>query len=298
MDPIITLYERVPAPPQSLPPTLAERYGGGLVVPEPAPGARPYVIANFVETLDGVISFTEPGHAGGGEISGFNEPDHMVMGLLRARADAVIFGTGTLHQDSGHVRTAPFVYPDLADDYAALRRHLGRASLHPLNVVVTASGHVNLAEPTFHHPDLRVIIATTPAGHAYLSRSPLPPAVEARVVGAPDTPASAGQDTGVDPLALLTLLGHEYGVRVALHEGGPTLLGAFLAAGALDEIFLTLAPQVAGRDRASQRPALVEGHAFSPGAAPWSRLESVKRAGEHLFLRYAVVRGQEASGEG
>jgi riboflavin biosynthesis pyrimidine reductase len=314
VDPIVTLYERTPVPASSLPPELAERYGGGLVVPERGPGGRPYVIANFVETVDGVTSFAVPGHFGGGDISGFNEPDRVVMGLLRARADAVIFGSGTLHEDSGHVRTAPFVYPDLADAYAALRRQIGRGEPHPLNVVVSASGHVDLAEPTFHHPVLRVLIATTPAGHARLADTSLPPGVEVRVVsGAPDrseelhpTPGAADGGvqpaaplpiaTGVDPAALLAMLGREYGVRVALHEGGPHLLAAFLAAGLLDELFLTLAPQFAGRAPGAERPALLEGHAFAPGAAPWGQLLSVKRAGEHLFLRYAIEHAETREG--
>lgn len=282
IDSIITLYERDPAPVSTLPPALAERYGGGLVVPEAAANGRPYVIANFVETVDGVISFTEPGSVGGGPISGFSAPDHMVMGVLRARADAVIFGTGTLHQDAGHVRTAPFVYPALAAEYAALRQQLGRTEPYPLNVVVSASGRVDLDEPTFHHPGLRVLIATTTAGHDRLGGATLPPGVVVRVV--------SEVAAGVDPVGVLDLLAREYGVRVALHEGGPRLLAAFAAAGALDELFLTLAPQLAGRAPGAERPALLEGHAFAPGMAPWGRLLSVKRAGEHLFLRYGFER--------
>ncbi len=309
MGPIVTLYERESVPADSLPPDLAERYGGGLVVPEAGPGGRPYVIANFVETVDGVTSFAEPGHAGGGDISGFSEPDRMVMGLLRARADAVIFGSGTLHQDSGHVRTAPYIYPELADAYAALRRRLGRAEPPPLNVVVSASGRVDLAEPTFHTPDLRALIATTAAGRARLVAAGLPPGVEALAVGgSSDTedldPAPGAADggvqpatalvaaVGVDPAALLDALGREYRVRVALHEGGPHLLAAFLAAGVVDELFLTLAPQLAGRAAGADRPGLLEGHAFEPGAAPWGRLLSVKRAADHLFLRYTFERAR------
>lgn len=305
MDAITTLYEREPAPTATLTPTLAASYGGGLALPEHGPGGRPYVIANFVATVDGVISYMEPGRAGGGDISGFSEPDHLVMGLLRARADAVIFGTGSLHQDAGHVRTAPFVYPALAADYRALRQQLGRTEPHPLNVVVSASGRVDLAEPTFHQPDLRVLIATTTAGRDRLTGATLPRGVVVRVVddielgsavwdAAADVAATGGAEPvaprqaggGVSPAGLLTLLAREYGVRVALHEGGPRLLASFLAAGALDELFLTLAPQLVGRAPGAERLALVEGHAFAPGLAPWGRLLSVKRAGEHLFLRY------------
>jgi riboflavin biosynthesis pyrimidine reductase len=305
---IRTLYERDPAPARSLPDSLERLYDGGLLIPDVGPGGRPYVVANFVATLDGVTSFTGPGQAGGGSVSGFNEADHMVMGLLRAYADAVIFGTGTLHEDSGHVRTAAFVYPPLAAEYAELRRQRRRATPNALNVVVSASGRVNLDEPTFHQPDLHVLIATTVAGAARLAEAALPEGVEVRVIGgtsaAPEEfhPApgaadgglaldvSSGPGAGVDPAALLELLAHEYGVRVALHEGGPHLLASFLAAGMLDELFLTLAPQLAGRAPELPRPALLEGHAFQPDAAPWSTLLSLKRAGSHLLLRYALRR--------
>ncbi|HCJ33407.1 MAG TPA: hypothetical protein DHV65_03790, partial [Ktedonobacter sp.] len=56
----------------------------------------PYVVGNFVTTLDGVVALNEPGHVSGGDISGYNHHDQMVMGLLRAIADAVIVGAGTL----------------------------------------------------------------------------------------------------------------------------------------------------------------------------------------------------------
>ena len=72
-----------------------------------------------------------------------------------------------------------------------------------------------------------------------------------------------------------------------LVEGGPQLLGDFLAEGLLDELFLTLAPQIAGRDTSSGRPGLVTGQRFAPEHPLWGTLVSVKRAASHLFLRYA-----------
>src|SRR6476661_8043466 len=125
MEPIQTLYEREPAPTDTLPAPLREMYGGGLAFP-PARDDRPYVIANFVSTLDGVISYDLPGQRGGGPISGENEADHAIMGLLRASADAVIFGAKSLSEDSGHVRTPAFIYPPLAYEYAELRAHHGQ----------------------------------------------------------------------------------------------------------------------------------------------------------------------------
>jgi len=285
MHPLNTLYEREPEPAETLAPTLADRYGGGFVVAE-GTAARPYVLANFVSTLDGVVSYNRPGESGGGPVSGESDEDHMVMGLLRARADAVIFGAGSLHGDSGHVRTPAFIYPALAEEYAAYRERLGRTGL-PLNVVVSGSGRVDLREPTFHTPGLHVLIATTATGATRLASDTLPPGVEVRAITDTESDTTA-ESIPLD--ALLELLGRDYAVRVALTEGGPKLLAGFVTAGALDELFLTLAPQLAGRDAANPRLALVEGLAFSPATAPWSELISLKRAGSHLLLRYRFQR--------
>ena len=287
---IQTLYEREPEPAETLPSTLADRYDGGLVVPEGA-AERPYVLANFVSTLDGVVSFGTPGESGGGPISGESDGDHLVMGLLRARADAVIFGAGSLHEDSGHVRTPAFIYPALAGEYAAYRERMGRAGL-PLNVVVSGSGRVDFREPTFSEPGLRVLIATTAAGAIHLDGQALPPGVDVRVVEktAYDTPSG-----GVALGTLLALLGRDYGVRVALTEGGPRLLAGFVEPRLLDELFLTLSPQVAGRAPGVPRLALLEGLAFAPRTAPWGELVSLKRAGSHLLLRYRFHDAHRAS---
>src|SRR5262245_33261293 len=104
MDPIVTLYEREQEPRETLPAALAALYDGGLVIRE-GTAEHPYVIANFVETIDGVVSFGLPGQEGGGAISGENEADHAAMGLLRAVADAVIFGAGSLRVEIGHIHT-------------------------------------------------------------------------------------------------------------------------------------------------------------------------------------------------
>jgi riboflavin biosynthesis pyrimidine reductase len=286
MEMVQTLYERDPAPIGALSAPLAEMYGGELAFPQ-VRADRPHVIANFVGTLDGVVSYESPGRRGGGPISGENEADHAIMGLLRASADAVLFGAKSLSEDSGHVRTPAFIYPPLASAYAELRASREQPLL-PLNVVVSGSGAVDLNEPNFHHPGLRVLIATTKAGAAHLGQRELPAGVTALVVE--ETTGGA-----VAPGPLLAALRRDYGVRLAVHEGGPSLFTSFLRAGCLDELFLTLAPQLAGRDKETQRPALVEGYAFSPERAPWSDLLSVKRAGGHLFLRYQLRASLRAS---
>ena len=254
---------------------LRELYGGGLGFP--APPERPYVITNFVETLDGVVSFGLPGRSGGGEISGFDAADQFVMGLLRACADAVVFASGTLHGDSGHVRTPAFIYPAASELYASLRAERGGRTSLPLNVIVTGSGRLELAEPTFHTPGLETLVVTTEEGERRLRAN--------HGEGLRVTRVRAVADRGPVPPAEVTgLLHREHGVRLLLHEGGPRLHGSFLAAGLVDEMFVTVAPQVAGRDEDPRR-GLAEGTAFLPETAPWFELESVKRAGQHLFLR-------------
>ena len=281
MEPIVTLYERAPASPATLPPTLATLYGGGLVLPQ-GKAERPYVIANFVETLDGVVAYNTADQTGGGAISGDNAQDKMVMGLLRASADAVIFGSNSLRIDADHLHIPSFIFPALTNDYDALRGQNGRQV--PLSVIMTASGRINFDDRTFHTRGLKAIIATTTRGAARLSQKTVPEGTDVRVVEMDD---AANQAT-VSPRATLALLAREYGVRVALYEGGPTLLASFLREQQLDELFVTLAPHLVGRTNDLQRLSLVQGHAFIPGDAPQGTLQSVKLAGSYLLLRYSI----------
>jgi hypothetical protein len=150
---IITLYERTgPLTAETrLPESIAALYDRGL---EFAfwPNGRPLIIGNFVRTLDGIVSFKIPHQSGGGVISGGNEEDRFIMALLRTCADAVMVGTGTLHEDSGHLWTSEFIYPSMADRFVELRTRLRKKSPHPLTVIVSGSGHVNLAEKCSGQP--------------------------------------------------------------------------------------------------------------------------------------------------
>lgn len=285
MEPIVTLYEREAAAITTLPPVLATSYGGGFTLPVQDVDARPYVIANFVETLDGIISYNAPGQLDSRLISGDNAQDKMVMGLLRASADAVIFGSNPLQEDDEHLHIPPFIAPAFATEYDALRVQNGQKERWPISVIMTRSGHINLKQKTLHTPGLRVVIATTEQGSAYLAQQVLPEGIAVRIVEV------SGEDaTALAPEGMLQMLAHDYGVKVALYEGGPTLLASFLAEGVIDELFLTVAPQIVGHEGALHRLALVEGHAFQPKDALWTTLLSVKLAGSHLLLRYRFAR--------
>jgi riboflavin biosynthesis pyrimidine reductase len=284
MEPIITLYEREPVSGDTLPATLAVHYGGGLRIPQELADGLPYTIANFVETLDGVVSYNAVGQTGGGVISGNNVQDQMVMGLLRAYVDAVIVGTGSLRQDANHLHTPAGIFPGLAHEYTELRERLHKAEQEPMSVVVTASGRIDLDDATFHTAGLRSLIVTTAQGYEFLAQRTIPQGTEVRVVG---SQVSATHDE-VDLREALALLAHEYGVRSALYEGGPTLLASLIAMNLLNELFLTLSPQIAGRATNKYRLALVEGQAFEPEQARWLALLSAKLAGDHLLLRYLL----------
>lgn len=273
---LTTLVDRSEGAPLPLSPALAERHGGPLRFP--ARSDRPRVIANFVTTLDGVVSYRLPGRSDAALISGKNPDDRFLMGLLRAIADAVVVGAGTLREERRHVWTPRHIFPDAAGEYAALRERLGKPAL-PATVFVSASGEIDLSLPAFRMPALRVLVLTTARGAAALGR------------GAPEHVAvrALGDRERLDMRAVLRAVAVETGASLILSEGGPQLIAALLAERVLDELFLTVAPQLAGRDVAKPRLALVEGKAFAPEEAPWGRLVSAKVAADFLFLRYALA---------
>jgi riboflavin biosynthesis pyrimidine reductase len=284
MEPIRTLFATEAAEPSGavLPDGLRDRYDGNLSFP-PSPDGRPYLIANFVSTLDGVVSFNLPGQSEGAEISGSNQEDRFIMGLLRASADAVMVASGTLQATGPQASWLPeSVYPAAKDLYDKYRNEVLRKTEFPLIVVVTGTGQLDLTSAVFHTPRTRVLILTTEQGTQRLLQS------RSEALASVEVKALSTVETRISPSEILTLLRHEYGVELLLHEAGPTLFGEFLEGGFVDELFLTVAPQIAGRAANHPRPGLVENAQFSPATAPWSKLLSAKKAGEHLFLRYEM----------
>ena len=255
----------------AMPEILHGRYGGPMRVP--LRQDRPTVVANLVETVDGIAALGSGDLAGGGPISGFNEPDRFVMALLRALADVVVVGAGTLRGSSRHRWTPDHVAPDLAADLARWRSDLGLAP-QPTTVVVTGTGEIPVGHGGLTDSTVPVVVATTPLGADRLRGAGLAAHVAVEAVG--DGRALAASD--------VVALAKRLGARVVLTEGGPHLFGQFLASDLVDELFLTVAPQVVGRS--DGRLGLVEGVALAPAATRWFELVSVRRSANHLFLRY------------
>jgi riboflavin biosynthesis pyrimidine reductase len=200
---------------------------------------------------------------------------------LRASADGIIVGARTIHDLSPESLWIPeYTYPDAKLLYTEYRLNVLHQSDYPLLVIVSGSGRLELERAVFRTPRVRTVVITTSAGKDELLRR------GATTLSSVEVCALNSSGGSIPPLSILRLLNMQFGIRILLHEGGPTLFGQFLAAKLVDELFLTLSPQIAGRKGDAIRPALVQGVQFVPDCAPWFQLLSVKQKAEHLYLRY------------
>jgi riboflavin biosynthesis pyrimidine reductase len=261
--PLLTTWlDRADGTPLPLSPALLAAYGGPLGFPSRSDA--PHVVASFVSTVDGVTSFALAEANDAGAISGFHREDVFVLALLRACADAIVVGAETVRECPSDYRwTAEHAFPEAAEELAALRRALGKPEA-PVTVAVSASGRLDRSAAG-------LVVLTTGAGAGRLS-SP----TRAHTLG--DAPFTAG--------AILDAVLAEAGAELVLVEGGARTLAPFVAERRLDELFLTVAPQLVGRNPARYRPSLFEGVALDPDDAAWARLVSAKLSTDHLFLRY------------
>jgi riboflavin biosynthesis pyrimidine reductase len=178
--------------------------------------------------------------------------------------------------------------PDLAPTLEQWRASMGLAR-QPTTIVVSASGDLDFRHRGLSAPDVPVIIATTAAGARRLRDVPGNVAVSIAVSSAGD-----GGGERIAPAAIGELLAAN-DLRLALCEGGPHLLTDLIAARLVDELFLTIAPQLIGRPSATGRLGLLEGLSLLGSGAGWAGLVGIHRAGDDLFLRYSFERPESAS---
>ena len=179
---------------------------------------------------------------------------------LREQVDAVLVGTVTLRVER---------YGRLIKDPERRRRRVERGlTPEPLACVVTRAGDVPVDIPLFQDPESRILVFG-PAG----MELDCPARVEVEVL-----------DPGEMTLttAMRRLRSH-HGIGSLLCEGGPTLFGALLTEWLVDELFLTVAPKLAGGGRS---PTISTGPVL-PSPAPLRLRWALERAGS-LFLRYSV----------
>lgn len=248
-----------------LPAGLSDLYGGSISLPAAV------LYANFVSSIDGVVALGAERNSGT-LISGKSEADRFVMGLLRALADVVIVGAGTMRAEGkGALWTPDYIYPPAADGYRELRQRL-RLSDQPQLAILTATGEIFASERAL---EAGALVLTTD-GAASRLRSRLPSA--SRVV-------TVGMGRGVSIVEAIRRLRAE-GFQRLLSEGGPTVIAGLLSAGLLDQLFLTLAPVLAGRQDGTLRRGLVHGFEFPARELLRGDLVSLRRSESYLFLRY------------
>jgi riboflavin biosynthesis pyrimidine reductase len=230
--------------------------------------------SNFVESIDGVTTLGSKPSAGSA-ISGKNEADRFLMALLRAFADAVVIGAGTLRATPGHHWTPEHIFPDLTEAFADLRIDLGRKP-RPRLVLLTASGEVAASHAAVIGG---ATVITTKAGATSLDGR-LPDSCDVITIG---------DNHKVDVSRAVQEL-RERGYRAILTEGGPHVMGELMRNDLLDEAFVTISPVVAGRN-GEPRMGMVAGAEFLPGRGLWTKLLSARRHGDFLFLRYGLRAG-------
>jgi riboflavin biosynthesis pyrimidine reductase len=255
------LWEQDGLPQQRLPDELSARYAGSLGF-----GAL-CVYANFVETVDGVVAI--PGVSGSNAlIADESDDDKFVMGLLRALADVVLIGSGTLRASPKGRWRPEGVYPDGAREFAELRAALGKPE-HPAVAILTTGASLDV-----HHPVIADALVLTTASGADLLDGIVPNVVAVNDAALVDL-----------PLALELLRSH--GHALVLAEAGPTTFSELVSLQLVDELFLTVSPVLAGRIASGRRLGLVEGIELLANVRVGLRLLSLRRAQEHLFLRYS-----------
>jgi riboflavin-specific deaminase-like protein len=205
--------------------TIAEQLAALDLKPLALPD-RPYLILNFATTLDGRAAISGKSGAIG------SDTDTEMLQRLRTRVDAVMIGAGTMRAERyGRIVSDP-----------QLRAYRERTGLthDPLAVIVSNRLELPWDAPLFTDGGGRIVVFTASDQKPPETETPV------TVVRHPD---------GVELDRALEWLLKERGIHSVLCEGGPTLHGRLREGGLADELFLTIAPKIAG----GEGPRILEG---------------------------------------
>jgi len=250
----------------------------------------PHTYLMFVTTIDGVAVPLESGQRGGSEIALRhlkNDPiaaggraDNRALQYGWATADAVLGGAGILRDNP-----AATWYPRDKDLQDLLR---GRK---PVRAVVTGSGEVDLNHPMFNpkKDEWKPIIFTTRKGEGKLKNQAKRLKANSNNHLQPTETYPIG-DTSVDLGKAVGILKRDYKTKLLDIQGGPILAGGAVKAMLVDEVRLTVSPQIMGdlNSEGRRRPGFVTGVHFGLKDSPLAELEALGVSGSHIFLRYLM----------
>jgi 5-amino-6-(5-phosphoribosylamino)uracil reductase len=221
--------------------------------------ARPYTIVSCAVSVDGCL---DDGSRERLILSGPEDLDE--VDELRARADAILVGAGTIRADNPRL-----LVRDPAR--AAARERAGRPP-HPLRVTVTASGDLDPAARFFTGPGVPLVYAASAA-------------VPAARRNLKDTAVVI--DAGAEPslAAVLNDLYSERMVVTLLAEPGAVMARDLLAGNLADELRLAIAPFLVG-DKTAPRFAMPAHYPQNPDAP--MTLADVRRLGDLVVIRYLL----------
>jgi len=228
---------------------------------------RPVVVLSAAMSLDGYLDDDSPHRL---LLSGPEDLDE--VDALRASCDAVVVGAGTVRADD----------PRLVVRSAARRaeRVAGGRPPTPRRVVLTRSGELPRRSTLFQGDPIDGAAVAPPLVLVPAGRVP---AVRAALSGVAEV-AAAG--TAGDPGDVVAELARR-GARRVLVEGGTAVNTAFLAAAAVDELRLAVAPVLLGRPGA---PRLIGAGPFPAGPGSRARLREVRPVGDMAVLVYDLER--------
>ncbi|HWW89234.1 MAG TPA: dihydrofolate reductase family protein [Solirubrobacteraceae bacterium] len=233
------------------------------------PPERPHVMVNMVSTVDGRASIA----GRSGPIAG--AADRELFHALRGPVDAVMAGAGTMR-----VERYGRITPD--ESRRRMRRERGLRE-EPLACIVSASLALPPDLPLLAQPKAHVVVLT-PADATL-------PDSAARI---DYVRKSRGEE--LDLAGALSELRDRFAVEELLCEGGPHLNSQLLANGLVDELFLSLAPKLAGGDPLeSEALRILAGEEFPEPLG--LDLLGVLEHDSHLFLRYGVSARERVSRE-
>jgi 5-amino-6-(5-phosphoribosylamino)uracil reductase len=240
----------------------------------PNPNLRPHTTVVLAMSLDGKIAGADRSPARFG-----SKADKHHLELQIAQADAVLFGAATLR---AYGTTLPIRQPRLLQ-----QRQRQAKPPQPTQIVCSGSGNLDRQWPFFQQPVPRWLLTTQSGAQNWQPGAEFERVIVANSTIANSTVANSGtgsSDRVHWQTALLML--RELEVQRLTVLGGGEIVGALVAAQAIDELWITVCPLLLGGKTA---PTLLEGIQFVEAIAPRLQLIELNGVDDEVFLHYRVL---------